>query len=778
MKYLNRRNDFLKSKITNKIYENTPYSGEEFPIYEEAGYATNHGAGPFHNEIGWNDSLLGRFINHLIRKAKIAGNMMLMKNLTSRLKSEFDSLLAEGYISTSDQKNEVIKVVLYNIFWELTKSIEDGKELKEIKGILKTSIDSVKKLDKTNINRTEKEEILKELDILKEFLDKIKEESIESVDEDETESESIESLYPVMLENLKSLKNVVMFFEGDYKSSDDKNSGGNNGFEVATNENVGEKPNKSIIILKSDIDSLKDIKIKNVSIDSNFINNILTKSESYKKSIIELYKEVNRYLVGDKKTYLEGLPKDKLFENTETPTNIIKNVEGVAWKIAKFSKRAFQAENNYDRLEGLSKPIESFVTTMKKINNFNSKQVVKESISKYLEFIKENSTNIQASELPKYTYSENIKEFFNKNCKSIKDYTMDKTEALKISKNLDESVKKGDFVIPGFDPIIEIVKLFNRAYKIYMETVISKKTNGPSPGTLMEYTPMSSGNSGPWRNNKLFNQWEDAVLNILKDRKYQPIFDKKTQLRVGEEMRPNKGAELRKFMTELLDGDSLYSMNSNGKGSQAKFLAKYFGEPDEKDIELGLTPNESKENAKLEEKVKESQKTLKFKKPDPNFKPKSKPGSIFLVDGVNEDNQPLKRIFLIQEGTKPFLLSYSKSFASYWKPISQLGNYKFDKGDYKGNVKTVDEKHDILLTKSNDFIMNKFKLESDITIGNVRTDLSEPKEDKFKIKGIYFLVDEEDEQFSFSDKDLPRVISLIGSKTKILNTLPDGAVIK
>ena len=96
MKYLINREQFLKeSKFTGlQTYEKTPYSGEEFQIYESDGYATNHGAGPFHNDIGWNDSLLGRFINHLVRKAKIMIGKMQIKGLTSILKSTFDEIFA------------------------------------------------------------------------------------------------------------------------------------------------------------------------------------------------------------------------------------------------------------------------------------------------------------------------------------------------------------------------------------------------------------------------------------------------------------------------------------------------------------------------------------------------------------------------------------------------------------------------------------------------------------------------------------------------------------
>ena len=151
--------------------------------------------------------------------------------------------------------------------------------------------------------------------------------------------------------------------------------------------------------------------------------------------------------------------------------------------------------------------------------------------------------------------------------------------------------EKDGFIIDGYDPVIEILKLFNRAYKLYTSQYISKRTNfNPEAGigvsTGAEYTSFGgSDNKGPYRNNKIFDAWESAVLDIMKDRKYQFIFDKKTKLRVGDELRPNGGANLRKFMTDMLDGESLYKSRSGygseGQGAQAKLLDKYFGPADD-----------------------------------------------------------------------------------------------------------------------------------------------------------------------------------------------------
>lgn len=181
-----------------------------------------------------------------------------------------------------------------------------------------------------------------------------------------------------------------------------------------------------------------------------------------------------------------------------------------------------------------------------------------------------------------------IQDWWSKNM-DLKKWVVEKTEVEKIRVNLDKKLaeKKDSIVINGMDPILEIVKVFNRAYKLHTTQVIpSGRTGGKvSNKTFMEYhsfgggTPETAGASGgPYRNIAIFNQWEDCVLDIKKDKKYQPIFNVGTRIKVGNEYIDKAGSNLRKFMTDMLDGDELYK-GGTGKeqGAQAKFLDKYFG---------------------------------------------------------------------------------------------------------------------------------------------------------------------------------------------------------
>lgn len=133
----------------------------------------------------------------------------------------------------------------------------------------------------------------------------------------------------------------------------------------------------------------------------------------------------------------------------------------------------------------------------------------------------------------------------------------------------------------------------------------------------MEYTsfgggsPASAGESGgPYRNNKLFSTWYDGVMDIMKDKKYQPIFNMATRIKVGNEFIDKAGANLRKFMSDMLDGDDFYKSGKDGQGAQAKFLDKYFGYKDDKDLDKKTFYEGSAEKdtiSNLSDQIKETQ---------------------------------------------------------------------------------------------------------------------------------------------------------------------------
>jgi len=283
--------------------------------------------------------------------------------------------------------------------------------------------------------------------------------------------------------------------------------------------------------------------------------------------------------------------------------------------------------------------------------------------------------------------SEKIQDWFDKNCMTVKEYTIEKSEFGKVKANFEKMQSEKDgFIIDGYDPVIEILKLFNRAYKLYTSQYISKRTNfnpegGIGVSTGAEYTSFGGSNDkGPYRNNKIFDAWESAVQDIMKDRKYQFIFDKKTKLRVGDELRPNGGANLRKFMTDMLDGESLYKSKSGygseGQGAQAKLLDKYFGEADDASkaeiLKEGQTP-EAKEGAAMADKILENAIKIKTTKIDSSLSPVDErtatfvvPDSFVVIRGKNKDQVEIQRsFFLCHKESGMQYMQYSPSFFSF-----------------------------------------------------------------------------------------------------------------
>lgn len=206
------------------------------------------------------------------------------------------------------------------------------------------------------------------------------------------------------------------------------------------------------------------------------------------------------------------------------------------------------------------------------------------------------------------------------------EYKKLKTELVKIKYEPGES--KDGIIIDGMDPIIGILKCFNRAYKLYTVAVIpgGRSRGAVDRATYAEYDSFggSSGGdlsayNGPFRHKKTYNMWENAVLDIMRDREFQPIFNAGTKLRVGNVLKPGAGTALREFMTDIMDGETLYkSKEGYGKdsgGAQKQLLEKYFGKEAIEEVKEGDTAfggtQEIKDNTKLESEIKKS--SVEFK---------------------------------------------------------------------------------------------------------------------------------------------------------------------
>jgi len=800
MKYLNNREEFLKRSIS-KIDEYKKYD-DLYSINEDV-----ENSGPFANDIPWGDSLLGRLINSTIRKAKIGANLVRIKGVARRLRDTFDELLGTSTAAelSEEDRKEYRRLIVFSFIDSLQKAVEEGANVGEIKNLTRAAINDIKNFE----DFENKENLISQLEEFLKFLEQFKDDEggKSEADKDKEEGEgkegseegsekgsesgkTSESLYPVMIKNLKSLGIILDAYkrvkiqsstpvaksssiepyktkEGDTIEKIQKDVNINKKkmsladirtknskilqkypkdnqtlpaglalvmessiFEAVpgtTNQPGGSQDRGNIKSgedhltqafskLKRDIEVLISSKEKGIGVDVAFINDITSKSvdTNAKNQIKSLYTEINRYLVGDKKSTIQE--KDPLYkESLEIISDKNKRII-VAEKIARFSKRAlqFDKEGLYGGLGDLTKPLQDFVESIKQIMRMVPSEPKKEetqkevdtvakkesSLFRYNNFIKlvkeaeedkEKSDEVGAPDV--MTTSQKIKDYWKKKI-DIKAFVMEKTEVIKMKEKFDklEKEKKDSIVINGMDPVLDVVKCFNRAYKIHTTQVIPSGRSGGkvSNKTFMEYTSFGGGTpanagsgGGPYRNNAIFNQWENTVLDIMKEKKYQPIFNVGTKIKVGDELIEKAGSNLRKFMSDMLDGDELYKTGKDDKGQQAKFLDKYFGytESDPNKISQDTTFGGEKEAEEISGNA-NSIKTvdLLFTKDPIKFESNDNLKKTFF-SALTKDGKVY--YFFIQDvvGDTAYIV-YSRTFYFFEKYISQSGvSNKLEKGD-------------------------------------------------------------------------------------------------
>ena len=724
MRHLHSRDNYLKNINERKIIQQDKMLEDlttKLILEENA-----PGSGAFGNNVKWGDSLLGRFINFVIRKIGVGVDMGRISLVSKQMKSQFERLVSESAIRTlsKEDQEDISKVQISSILGVLKKSVDDGEKVGKIKDITQSTIDNLELLEVSEKSEESKKVIIAALEEFLKFLEKYKDsdgkggplsEDADKTTDDAEESEkgkpgdkiSIKTGYPTMVKNLKALSLVLANYKKfkpkaiisapeDYfyitkggetietiqkdvkinknklaieqiwstnaknlepytikadKSKMDKNklqlgkdikiklalvkesfifeegpiqttmvgdkSGIGTGGSKDRNVGTGKEDHltQAYTKLKKSCEILEDPKDKGIGVTFDFLKTITDKSvdEESKLVIKSLYKEILRYLIGDKKATLNA-PADSLFvESIDTIKDKNKKII-VAEKIARFTMRAiqFDGQNLYAGLGDLGKPLQQFVDSMKELKKIDPeelKEVVKKQESKllkydsYLTLIREaegDDAQVKGDEAQaqgenkedKSTeISKEIKEYFDENL-DFDAFLLSEEEVKEVEEKVEDASKKQgkSIVINGMNPIIEIVRLFNRAYKLHTTDVIpGARTDGAVDRlTYNEYTTFgsSSGNPsatehGPYRHKKTFNIWEDAVFDILADTRFSPVFAKETVLDDGGgNVREGAGVALRQLMMDLLDGDNLYKSSGGGDsaGAQKKAIEKYFGE--------------------------------------------------------------------------------------------------------------------------------------------------------------------------------------------------------
>lgn len=228
MKYLHSRDNYLHNiNQRKKVQQDKMLEDLTTKLILEENAP---GSGAFGNNVRWGDSLLGRFINFIIRKVGVGIDMGRISLVAKQMKSQFERLVSESAIRTlsKEDQEDISKVQISSILGVLKKAVDDGEKVGKIKDITQSTIDNLEALEVSEKSEESKQVILKALEEFLEFLKKFKdtdgeggplsEDAEKTTDDEEEDSDSeevtggkisIKSGYPVMIKNLRSLSLVL-----------------------------------------------------------------------------------------------------------------------------------------------------------------------------------------------------------------------------------------------------------------------------------------------------------------------------------------------------------------------------------------------------------------------------------------------------------------------------------------------------------------------------------------------------------------------------------------
>jgi len=918
MRYLNKREDFLKQK---KHIKGVPY---------ETLLEVTSSAGPFANDVGWNDSLLGRLINHAIRKARIAAKVPTIKRLIDRLKIEFDQIVGQSTVFSLEEEDQILKIriEISEFFKKLIEAVEAGEPVSTLKGLTDGCIDkvtSMKIFDKKDV-------LLAELKKFRDFLDQFKEDDTQDDEKEEevkpTTVNTQEIPFDFCIKNLKAVYAILVA----YRKLKDSNKQEHFAKKDATGQEVeiGKEytyNNKVVKVVNKDHTQVastdkawltKDDKIgeplqnpkKDVFIiwqlgDKNYPPNTtgqavdstklkpLTESNEVvtptpatvaptntspvkEASILSAVKPVYTYFTSDKDIFpgLESLfkmsPENQQKYGFKAPILKIYNTVRLNEDLKQFLSRPeaigkalitmykstkVKEDGSFEGIQDDMKlAIADFNKTMKAILQFQSgigekpkkegdvetkseetkpveTQAKKEDdidfenknrsdfnsvkLLKYNSFMRINEadepvqtqtqsedtvqgTQSQATSDETVYSSEKVIEFFNQNCKEVRAFTVSDEEKEALNKKMEESEKNNKGIIMSMDPIIEIMKLFIKAYKTYTVLTITKRTEKVDTNTLSEYTSFGAasgddtGRQGPYRNNKLFDLWENAVNDIRKDRKYQAVFTENANLRLPKVtdpdptkkedwvIKPKAGIAFRQFINDVLDGDKLYKSSST-TGAVATFIEKYFGDGSVSQTAANsLQSPELTDAGKIADEIDKNSIKLKLKEVTA-INPVA--NTFFTITGMKPGDatkpdifdKPVQRSFFIDKNDGISVFMVSSIFINQFNTLlTKLGPARvISKGDFVSSLSGTATGIEVTKISKADFI----KLKKDQKIKMVTLDKTGAQHtENIKIDNIYSLIKEDDSKlYTLSDEERTKFNPILKG-TGIVDTDDKNAV--
>ena len=630
------------------------------------------------NEINWGDSLVGRLLNSILRKAQIGINLVKIDRVIERLKAEFETLV--NLIKVSDDENLRVRLFYLSVsilLGQLIKEIENGKDVKEIINItkgIKNDIGSIAAPDDKTLE--DKKDVLAKLD---EFIKQLEEmiggdPKTDEVTTDEplklTAGATASALPSTKVDILKLTPAQAVQYLPAYKKALETSKSYLQTFSsklsgISVKEFDKELSPEESLELKKMYKSCAVFyhpdKISESGLLEKDANSIFNKvAECFKKKDFKTLKEI-----------YDSIDKIKSYKKSVDDYNkFISDLEKKARQKSSVSEEPKKLTSGDPKSK--ESPSDSGHTDTDK--DHEKKQIPQEidknekKVYSYLNFIREEKEDDLKGESDEV--QSKIKLVFDKI------FTEEYLEKYQVSKD-DESKfeDKGERSIT-IDPIIEIVKIFNRAYKIHTPGIIPSGRRGGkvSNRVFREYEYVGKGEDdarmseeggvnpgiGPYRNKVIFNRWENAVLDIIKDPKYQEIFNEKTVFKFGKaDVRANKvgtkeggGKALLSFMNDMLDGSSLYR-----KGAQSEFISKYFGVTVD-DRSLGFGKDVMSNSEVADKVVDDVEELLAFKKmKSGSLKIENYNKGIFKGISVDDKNVWVFKIFKVENKNVFFVMS-------------------------------------------------------------------------------------------------------------------------
>lgn len=541
---------YLKNKNT--------YINEAFDM-------SGQSSGPLGNDINWGDSLVGRMFSSISRRFTTNYSINKIGNIAENIESEFDALLASGAIKETDKEDEFNFFKISYLLGELKRVIDEDSKKDKVLENVENLVDFLSEIrefknDKAGL----KQELEDSLSEFEEYLKSIDDK--EDTDEEDKEKTDLnkelttKQLSKMLYDLVDSMKNI-------YESLDSKG------------------------LLKDTDDDDIDDKTKTVS--KYIFGGKGDESKSLTKDkFVELFKYLKLEKSKDKFISLikkiKTMFSDKVNEESNYDDNFLTSF---AKSVVDFGKKTLSLENeNLDR--NILKHIKDFNKSLKNIINLEveTNESNKKLLMGYRQFMVINEKSNTGKE---------IKEFFYNNI-VIDNWVVDEEKVEDIKKTVEDSSKNIKEV--DLDPILSIVKLFNKAFKVYTTmTIPSSRSGGKvSNRVFRRYTKLSGTSGtpdnpgvGPFKINKVFDKFEDKIQDIIRDEKYRPIFDKDTVIELGDGRKVKGGGKiLLNFIQELLDGEKLYNGNA-----QSKFFKEYFGlEVSDKKIGTNIIKKELNKN--------------------------------------------------------------------------------------------------------------------------------------------------------------------------------------